>query len=162
MNEEIHLLVTRIYHVLEQSRNQHLEHFISLLEMKHELPLYIETINKYNHSFTELLVKYKSLLETNQFYVRNYQEEYEQLQNRNIKHIQQDMQRTKRLNTIQTKLQQCKSIQNEMVDVINTIYYNQSHINLCFDHILFDNIIMLDKILRNTELLSQICNKEFS
>ncbi len=150
-----------IYRVLDKNQNKHIKSLQKMLEHKNDLTLLSEQITikkaKYTRNLgnldkllTDLIVAEKKVVEK----ILTIQHKYNNGE-ASLKGLYVDIEKTHQITKLEEELARINAVKQELMS--NILQTKEKYDNLCLksDNICFDNIVMIDKILKNFNMLTE-------
>lgn len=150
-----------IYKVLDKNQNKHVNNLQKIMEYKTNFnslsdrviiqkKKYKEYLNKLEKMLSKLSTAEKMIiLEINGIHEK-YRGEY------GVKTLHNDIEKNNLLHKKERELTNINETKQEIISNINKIKLNLESLSLKIDQICFDNIVMMDTIIKNFEYLSKI------
>lgn len=155
IEQEVSHIYLSLYSILNNTQNTHIENLQRLMALHHNISATVEPIREQKEKYLRQLVQLRELLKVNQEQEYDIQREIEELTSLQIGNLQHDMQRGYKRDKLGKDLYKLKKRREEINSAIKDIIMANNHISLETDEILYDNIIMLDKIFGNLEKLKK-------
>jgi hypothetical protein len=150
-------IVNSIHSILSSNQQLHSTNVKEIIDKKEKVLQQTGTIQKRREEYAQYILKYTDLLEELYSYQTSKQYELEQLNRMPTEHlhIQQDMKRTHQKQRIEKDLRKMDATKKDLIRTIEILKRENDTMMLMADCILFDNIVMVDKIISNFKQLQQ-------
>lgn len=162
----IHVKTIReaVYNILDKNQNKHIQNLQKILEQKNNLTVFSENINTKKDETLEYLIKLENLLldltETEKKNIEKIieiQNHYkENTTGTGISGLHSDIERTHQISKYESELSRINLLKQELIRNIITVKSKYENLALKTDILVFDNIVMIDAILKNFISLSEI------
>ncbi len=148
-------IVSSIHMILSNNQQLHSKNVKEIIDKKEKVLQQTASIQKRREEYEQYISKYTDLLEELYSYQTSKQYELDQLNafSTDSTHIQQDMKRTHQRQRIEKELRKMDSTKKDLIRTIETLKRENDTMMLMADRILFDNIVMVDKIISNFKQL---------
>lgn len=159
--EDINTIREGIYRVLDKNHNKHVKSLHKMLEHRNDLTMlseriitkklkYTTTLSNLNKLLNDLVVAESKVVEK----ILNLQHKYNSGE-ASIKGLYVDIEKTHQISKLEEELTRINSVKQELMS--NILITKEKYDNLCLksDNICFDNIVMIDKILKNFTMLTE-------
>jgi len=165
MIESIHVDVTTVregvYRVLDKNQSKHVVNLQKILAQQNVLNVFSDNIAQKKERLLQYLTKLEKLLQTLVLAEKGVAEKILLTQQRGeseigLKGMQVDIQRTHQMAKYDEELRNIHSIKQELIQYILMIKTKYENLALKTDRIVFDNIVMIDAILKNFIALSEL------
>ena len=147
--------------VLDKNQNKHIRNIQRMLEQKNKLLLFSETVKEKKTKYSKALVRLEKLLadlvvaeKKNMERLIDAEEKFSGQST--LKGINVDIERANQISKFETELSRINSIKQELIRNILMARTKRENISLIVDSIVFDNIVMIDAVLKNFLKLSNI------
>lgn len=152
VTNDIEYITTGLFTILETNQSLHLQNINYLSQKNKDISQHSTRLSKNKHELQQYIEKYSNLLNE----VVTEETKYE-LEMKEIEMLPQTtLTDTKLKQTLFKKIQKLKKVKENLIQHIQSLKLQYEHISLTIDSLLFDNIIMMDKIFRNFKQLEQL------
>lgn len=158
VNQDIINIREGLYHIFEKNQKKHLVNFEKMLTEGQSIFSFIETFNQKKNQYEQYLQKLYSMNEDlNQTEkdrtdkIQSIRDEYESKAG-----LQSDIQKSHIISKYEAEIKEIKSTKHKIVKNIFEIKSKLDDMVLYTDKIFFDNLIMIDSILKNINSLNTI------
>lgn len=158
IEQECSQILDGIYMVLNNNQQLHSKNIKNLMARRDNILSQSDFLQKCKRDFTDFITKYTDLLNELYSYEKSKAYELEQLRSVETNTMHHDMKRTHQKKTLEKDLQKMQKTKQELVQAIQDVKNKNDNLALSIDTILFDNIVMLDKIFKNFEELEKLEN----
>lgn len=149
-----------IYTILTNNQRMHSKNVQTILEKKENIIQQTEVLQSVKIKYENYIRDYLLLLEEWYSYHQIKMNEYIELKNTKTDSIHNDMKRTNQLRKLEKEIQELEKTKSELVQTVREIRTKYEQLTLSMDTILFDNIVMLDKIFKNFDKLRVLEEKK--
>lgn len=150
-----------IYKVLDKNQSKHVNNLGKIMDYKTNFNLSSEKVINQKKHYKEYLGKLEKMLnrisiaEKNIILdINNIHEKYQR--ESGVKTLHNDIEKNNLLHKKEGDLNNINETKQEIISNINKIKLNLESLSLKIDQICFDNIVMMDTIIKNFEYLSKI------
>lgn len=161
LNKDIIKVRKGIYKILDKNQNKHVNNLETLIEHKaniNNLSLHVTTqkdkYKKYLKKLENMLVNLCEAEKNIILSIREIEEKYKD--ENNIKTLHNDIQRTNLIGLKEKELKKLNETKQEILSNILSVKTNLESLSLKIDQICFDNIVMLDMVIKNFNALDKI------
>lgn len=158
VNQDITNIRDGLYNIFEKNQKKHIVNFEKMLNEGQSIFTFIESFNIKKNEYEQYLQKLYSMIENiNQTekdrkeQIENIREEYESKGG-----LQSDIQKSHILSKYEAEIRDIKSTKQKIIKNIFEIKSKLDDMVLYTDKIFFDNLIMIDAILKNINSLNTI------
>lgn len=159
IDHECAQIISGIHSVLSNHHMTHTRNMQQILERKHRISDQSQFLQTCAHRYQDYIVKYKELLDNLNTYELNKVSELRQLRETQADTMHRQMRQTRQQKLVERELSKMQTVKKELIDTLSEVKMKNDHLLLEMDSILFDNIVMMDRILRNLETLSAMETK---
>jgi hypothetical protein len=145
-----------IYQILNNNQHTHSVNIQRILEQRENIILHSDRIYKKKQELLELSDKFVRLLQDLSVAEQHTLQELDKLPEFETTNIHMEMKRANQRRVLQKKLEKIRKTQRQTMETLRDVKHKNEYITLSIDSILFDNIIMLDKIMSNFKELQHI------
>lgn len=160
VSEDVKLVKSSIYKILNQNHIKHSKLLSSMLENKERLLSYSEMIYKKKDYYEKYIFELETILDRLNLNESTLLQEKQDIQKPNldygVKGIHNDIQNSHVIYKIDNKLAKNKELKAEIIKDLQRTRLEQENIILEIDKILFDNAVMLNEIIKNFNNLPNI------
>ncbi len=158
VEQECSQIFKGIYNVLNGNQEMHSKNIKHILDRKDNILAQSEFLQTSKHQYAEYMNQYLTLLEELLLLEKSKEHNLTQVrilaqESVNLHH---DMKRSHQKKKLENELQQMNKTKGDLVKVIQDVKCKNENLILKIDSILFDNIVMLDKIFKNFEELNKL------
>lgn len=148
-----------LYHILDKNQLSHTRTLKKLLEEKSEIMKFSDIAYNKKQDYDKYIKELDILLETLNFSEKEKLREIntlEEHQNEScVKGLHEDIKKSKLISKLNDDINQITKIRQDVVKNIFDLNENKENTMLIVDKIMFDNTVMLEKVLRNFMELSK-------
>lgn len=158
LEQECTQIFKGIYAVLNNNQNQHTRNIKTIMDRRDTIFDQSDYLQNCQREFSKYTEQYLELLEELYSYEKSKEHELNEVK-RNISessHIHHDMKRTHQKQKLEKELRSMAVTRRELIKTIQTVKVKNENLTISIDNILFDNIVMLDKIFRNFAELDKL------
>lgn len=155
IDHEVSQLYDGIYEILNNNQKVHLKNIHTIIANHTDL-VNGASLSVHSSQMTQYIQQYTDLLKELLVYEIEKKNEFVQLGKIDGGNIQAEMKRNHQRNTAEKELKQMIKAKEDLIKNLMKLRQKYSTYTLEVDTILFDNIIMLDKIFKNFRLLARI------
>jgi hypothetical protein len=156
INDEVNQIFSGIYSVLNTNQIQHTKNIKKMIYKNSNIGTDADNLTQFKLESQRYIEKFEDLLKKTNTIITSSQEEIDRIDAENTDDLNADMKRNHKKKQLKNKIRKVfgkkETILKHMVELKST-YEN---VSLSVDSILFDNIIMLDKILDNFKKLEKL------
>lgn len=145
-----------IYSILTNNQKQHTNNLYKMMEQKEYMNKQIDTIYQRKNNYENYIEQYITLLEELHTYQFQKTTELQQIQSVKANALHNDMKRNNQIRKLEKELQEMNKSRNKLIQIITDMKNKYEQIILISDTILFDNIVLLDKIIKNFDKLKNL------
>ena len=145
-----------IYTILKNNQRQHSTNMRKMMDKREHMLQQIESIHQRKKSYESYIQQYTQLLDELHTYQFKKTTELQKIQEVKTDTLHNDMKRNNHIRKIEKELQEMGKIRDNLVNMITEMKNKYEQILLISDTILFDNIVLLDKIFKNFEKLETL------
>lgn len=150
-----------IYHVLDKNQTRHIRNLHKMMEKKNDLATFSDIVLNKKTQYATYLQKLEQLLATLGESELNSIEKLMALEERyntdpSLKGMHSDIEKTHQIAKYETELTRINVVKQELIRNILITKTKHENLALKVDKICFDNIIMIDAILKNFIILSEL------
>jgi Skp family chaperone for outer membrane proteins len=156
VQHESQQLYKAIYQILETNQNTHCRNMKRILDRHQNIMVQSSRFIDLKHQYQKYVNDYTELLSDLKQVEQHHQEERHELKEQTSGSLQSDLKRTHQLQTLDKKQSQVTQTKRKCMETLNELKSHYDHLTLRIDAILFDNIIMVDRILHNMDQLQQL------
>jgi hypothetical protein len=157
IDDEINQIFTGIYSLLNTNQLQHTKNIQKMIKRNSHIATDSQKLSKYKMQCQAHIDKFNGLLTKANEIISGIQKEIDFEQNEiNENDLNADMRRSHKINKLQTKIRKVYNKKETTLKHVVDLKSNYEDVSLSVDSILFDNIIMLDKIFSNFKTLETL------
>jgi hypothetical protein len=161
LTEDIKTVRNGIYNILDKNQIKHTGNLHKILQYKTSLMSVSESCLNKKRQYTEGIIKLdKMLVElgiTRELILTKLAEiDKRYRDNRGLKGIHRDIEKSHLTTKHETELSNVNAVKQEIISNIMELKLKRETLSLKLDKIFFDNTVMLDAILKNFELLTEL------
>jgi hypothetical protein len=150
-----------VYNVLNKNQSKHIRNLQKMLEQKNDLTAFSEIVLQKKTKYANYLSRLESLLadlgNSEKKTIEKLMEIEEKYNNEaSLKGLHNDIERTHQTAKYETELNKINSVKQELIRNILVIKAKHEDLSLKVDKIVFDNTVMIDAIIKNFVLLSEL------
>jgi hypothetical protein len=150
-----------IYKVLDRNQNKHISHLQKMMEYKTSFNVLSLDVIEQKKQYKGYLIKLEKMLSNILLTEKNIIAEIEAINekykgNVSIKTLHNDIEKNNWIHKKEEELSNITQIKQEIITNIQKIKLNLESLSLKIDQICFDNIVMMDTIIKNFESLRKI------
>jgi hypothetical protein len=150
-----------IYRVLEKNQNTHIKNIQKLLDQKNTLAVFSDVVLQKKIQYSSALDSFEQLLADLVRADNKNNEKLTEIEDKysgyaSLKSLHTDIEKANQFSKYETERSRINSVKQELIS--NILVVKGKYENLCLrvDNIMFDNIIMIDAILKNFVKLSEV------
>ena len=155
INDEIDQIFSGIYSLLDANQIQHTKNIKTMIHKNSNIGTDSDNLTRYKLECQDYIEKFSDILKKTNTLISSTQKEIDDL-DENDDDINADMRRTHKKKKFQNKIRKIFSKKETTLKHIIDLKNKYENLSLSIDSILFDNIIMLDKILQNFKELEKL------
>jgi hypothetical protein len=148
-----------IYDIFEKNREKHLDNIFVIFERKGHIKRIYEKLLKKKSEYALQIINYQKLFNTINDKEDDMKERIKQYKDTKKKYANPEMNLAK-IDKIKREGSKLLEIQNKIIVNMNIARQKYNDVLLTIDKILFDNIIMLDKIMKNFQMIDIMLDDE--
>jgi hypothetical protein len=161
VSDDIKTVRDGIYRVLDKNQGKHVRNIEKMLEQKSKLTLFSDIVMKKKHKYTIALERLELLLSDLIIAEKKNIEKLQDLENRyfgqaSLKGMHVDIEKSNQISKYESELSRINVIKQELIRNILNVKTKHENLALRVDNIVFDNIIMIDAILKNFTKFSKV------
>jgi hypothetical protein len=161
ISEDIKTIKNGIYKVLDKNQVKHTNNLYKILEYKTTIltssEIYLKNKKYYTNSISKLELMLVDLCKSEEVIFEKISEIKERYNNNSsLKGLHKDIEKSHLLSKHETELTNINSVKQEIISNLMSLKEKRETLSLKLDKIFFDNTIMIDAIIKNFELLSEI------
>ena len=158
---DINTIREGVYRVLDKNNNKHINNISKMLEQKNDLNQLSDIIIKKKTHYSNHLKSLEKLLYTLIQSEKKIVEKLIDIQERysceaSIKGLHVDIEQSHQTSKLEDELSRINVVKQELISNILQVKTKYDNLSLKVDNICFDNIIMIDAILKNFVLLKEL------
>lgn len=147
--------------VLDKNQNKHIREIQKMLDQKNKLLVFAGTVKEKKDKYSKALEKLEKLLAdlviVEKKNMETFVEEEEKLSRQtNLKGMNADIERSNQIYKFETEVSRINSIKQELISNILKARLKRENLSLSVDNIVFDNIVMIDAVIKNFAKLSNV------
>lgn len=147
-----------MYAIFNDNRQNHLRNIMSMFTNQSKIMNTIRVIDHKDHSYSNDLKQHTQLLsQLNHKEKKLYSGVKKMIEEKS--NFTQDSKKIRKKNNMMIELKKIINLQNRLIESSTNAYKYKNNLLLEVDNILFDNIVLLDKIHQNFHILNQILEK---
>ena len=152
IKNDLYQIKESIYDICDSNREKHLEHLFSIFERKgHINRIYNKLLKKKSETAIQIL-NYQKLFNNLKEKEKHVEDRIRKYKTRDKRYSKQDV-NLFQLDKIKVEARKVLDLQNKIIVNMNVARQVYNDVLLTIDKILFDNIIMLDKIMKNFNMI---------
>jgi hypothetical protein len=150
-----------IYRVLDKNQGKHIQNIHKLLEQKTVLTKFSNIVLRKKEQYSTYLKSLEQLLIDLTRAEKKIIDKLLEIEDKysgqaSLKGLHSDIEKTHQIDKYETELSRINSIKQELICNILIVKSKHENLSLRVDNIVFDNIIMIDAILKNFVKLSEV------
>jgi len=150
-----------IYRVLDKNQGKHIQNIHKLLEQKTVLTKFSNIVLRKKEQYSTYLKSLEQLLIDLTRAEKKIIDKLLEIEDKysgqaSLKGLHSDIEKTHQIGKYETELSRINSIKQELIRNILIVKSKHENLSLRVDNIVFDNIIMIDAILKNFVKLSEV------
>ena len=147
--------------VLDKNQNKHIRQIQKMLEQKNKLLVFAASVKEKKDKYSKALERLEKLLAdlviVEKKNMEKFVEEEEKFSRQtNLKGMNADIERSNQIYKFEAEVSRINSIKQELIRNILTARSKRENLCLSVDNIVFDNIVMIDAVIKNFAKLSKI------
>lgn len=157
IEKECSQIITGIYNILNINQNIHTKNVNQMLEQKESISEKSNILKLKKEEYIQYIDKYLELLY--QINKSKQDKNFELIQLKKVNHsinLHHDMKRTHQIKKIEKDLSGIEKTRNEIIKIIKELKVKYEKLSIDLDTIMFNNLILLDNILKNIEHIHSI------
>jgi len=148
-----------LYHILDKNQLSHTRTLKKLLEEKSEIIKFADIAYNKKQDYDKYIKELDTLLETLNYSEKEKLREISMMEDQNnelgVKGLHGDIEKSKKISKLNDDINQIAKVRQDVVKNIFELNENKENTMLIVDKIMFDNTVMLEKVLRNFTELSK-------
>lgn len=153
---EINQLYQGIYSILNHNQDKHTRNLQHIIENKHNVLKNAGKLQTTKKKYVEYIKQYNEVLQKLYRYEETLLEELDRYKVPQDNDVRQDMKRVQQKQAIEKKLNKVRQTKKTLIDTLSELHEKNQNLTLTIDNVLFNNIVMMDKMFKNFELLDQL------
>jgi hypothetical protein len=150
-----------VYRVLNKNQSKHIRNLQKMFEQKNDLATFSDVVLKKKIQYTEYLTRLEQLLSDLGKAEKRNIEKLLEIDERystesSLKGLHDDIEKTHQVAKYETELSRINVVKQELIRSILIVKAKHEDLALKVDQVVFDNIIMVDAILKNFVKLSEV------
>lgn len=150
-----------VYRVMDKNQNKHIRNLKKMLEQKNHLTTFSEIIQIKKLQYASNLAQLENLLEKIGYAEKKNIEKLLEINERynkeaSLKGLHMDIERTHQVAKYEAELSKINNVKQEIISSILIIKRKHENLTLKVDKIFFDNIVMIDAIIKNFVVLTEL------
>lgn len=147
--------------ILDKNQSKHVRNIQRMLEQKNKLLSFSEIVNEKKHKYIKALERLEKLLDDLGIAEKKNMEKLIDAEERcsgqpSLKGLHVDIERSNQISKFETELARINSVKQELIRNILMVRAKHENLSLSVDTIVFDNIVMIDAVLKNFVKLSNM------
>ena len=147
--------------VLDKNQNKHIREIQKMLDQKNKLLVFAGTVKEKKDKYSKALEKLEKLLADLVIVEKKNMETFVEAEEKlsrqsNLKGMNADIERSNQIYKFETEVSRINSIKQELIRNILTARLKRENLSLSVDNIVFDNIVMIDAVIKNFAKLSNV------
>lgn len=161
VSDDIKTIRNEVCKVLDKNQNKHIRNIQKMLEQKNKLLAYAGSLKEKKDKYSKALERLEKLLDdlvlVEKKNMEKFIEEEEKFSRQsNLKGMNADIERSNQIYKFETEVSRINSIKQELIRNILTARSKRENLSISVDNIVFDNIVMIDAVIKNFRKLSNI------
>ena len=158
---DINTIRNGVCKVLDKNQNKHIRDIQKMLEQKNKLLVFAGIVKEKKDKYSKALERLEKLLVDLVVVEKKNMEKFIEAEEKfsrqtNLKGMNADIERSDQIYKFETEISRINSIKQELIHNILTARSKRENLCLSVDNIVFDNIVMIDAVIKNFEKLSNI------
>ena len=150
-----------IYRVLDKNQGKHIRNIEKMLEKKNTLVTFSDLVLNKKTQYSKYLTNLEQMLSDVTHAEKKNVEKLMQIEDKysgeaSLKSMHSDIEKTHQISKYENELSRINGVKQELIRNILIVKTKHENLSLRVDNIMFDNIIMIDAILKNFVKLSKI------
>ena len=150
-----------IYRVLDKNQVKHARNIEKMLDHKNQIITFSDLVTKKKNKYSIALERLENLLNDLVISEKKMIEKISDLENRyygqaSLKGMHVDIEKSNQISKYENELSRINVIKQDLIRNILNVKTKHENLSLRVDNIVFDNIIMIDAILKNFVKLSKV------
>ena len=159
---DMKIINTSIYKILDKNQDKHVRNLQKMFEYNTNITAISDTIHDIKSKYTDYLTRLETMLEklnkAEKKNVKKIMDVEEKYGKNNYKGLHTDIEKTHLINKYETNISHIHDTKQELIKNISSVKEAYENVSLKVDKICFDNIVMVDTIIKNLRILSKIIN----
>ena len=157
INEDVKDILTGINKVLDRNQELHAKNIHNLVNSYNDIDSYSDIIVQKKREYDNYLNKLNTLMDTLIKHEKKLLEELKELKNsKNYGTVDGDLSFNEKQIQIQEKLNENFNVKKKIVKNINEIREKSENLGLSMDTVIFDGLVMIDRLIRNMQFIKNI------
>ena len=150
-----------IYRVLDKNQGKHIRNIQKMLENKNNIVTFSDLVSTKKAQYSKYLINLEQMLSDLTHAEKKNVEKLMQIEDKysgeaSLKSMHSDIEKTHQISKYENELSRINGVKQELIRNILLVKTKHENLSLRVDNIMFDNIIMIDAILKNFVKLSKI------
>ena len=144
--------------ILDKNHNLHVHNLQNLIDNKESLVSYINSAATKKNNYSEYVVEFSNLLNRLSINEQDLLKKYKLINSQRSQTLYKDIEYSHKKNKITTEIKTLQRIKSELIQNIINLQNESNNISLTIDKILFDNTVLMDRVFKNLNMLSDLCS----
>lgn len=156
LDDDIIQIKKGLNQILNKNHLSHAKSFENMMEKKSDVISMTQNLYNKKENIDKYIISFhKLLLETNVKYTNLYNQlnKLREIKNSKKGDVQHDITYSHQIKYVTEQLENTENVKDNILSQISNLNQQHQHLSLMTDKILFDNAVMLDKILKNLNFL---------
>lgn len=147
--------------ILDKNQNKHIREIQKMLDQKNKLLVFAGSVKEKKDKYSKALERLEKLLADLMIVEKKNMEKFVEEEEKfsrqtNLKGMNADIERSNQIYKFETEVSRINSIKQELISNILKARLKRENLSLSVDNIVFDNIVMIDAIIKNFEKLTNV------
>jgi len=147
--------------VLDKNQNKHIRNIQKMLEQKNKLLVFAGIVKEKKDKYSKALERLEKLLDDLVIVEKKNMDKFVEAEEKfsrqtNLRGMNADIERSNQIYKFETEIARINSIKQELIRNILSARSKRENLSLSVDNIVFDNIVMIDAVIKNFTKLSKI------
>lgn len=156
IDTEISSIYKGIWKVLNNNQDKHIRNIQEIIDRKSNILERSEHLSRRKQSYLNYIDKYTSLLSRLEDTNTELNKELDELKVSTNNELHTDLKRVHYKQKVEKKIHKLIKTKKEVITILEELHSKNQDLTLTIDTILFDNIIMLDKIFTNFDKFNKL------
>jgi len=143
---------------LDKNHNLHVHNLQNLIDNKESLVSHINSAAIKKNNYSEYISEFSNLLNRLSINEQDLRKKYKLINSQRSQTLYKDIEYSHKKNKITTEIKTLQRIKSELIQNIINLQNESNNISLTIDKILFDNTVLMDRVFKNLNMLSDLCS----